>query len=82
MLISRERETHFIEILYELESEVPFLIKISTASLCRSSFCVLVCFYCRRFGDNQPDKNWIFALFYNNFQVFVVVDSWCSYFSG
>jgi hypothetical protein len=80
MLIYCERETHFIEILYELESEVPFLIKIATAIHCRSSFCVLVCFYCRRFGDNQSDKNWIFALFYNNFQVFVAVDCWYSYF--
>jgi len=74
MLISCERKTHFIEILYELESEVPFLIKISTAIQCRYGLCVLVCFYCRRFGDNQSEKKLNTCFFYNNFQVFVAVD--------
>jgi hypothetical protein len=53
MLISCKRETHFVEIFYEKESEVAFLITISTAIQCRYGFCVLVGFYYRRFGDNH-----------------------------
>ena len=62
MLISCERETHFIEILYEQESEVPFIKRISTAIQSRSVFFVHVGFNCRRFGDNQSEKTAYFIL--------------------